>query len=407
MSLAPLPEVTVGPGPPETPLTDVKDPEVGGSGYRPVFTDDAVHLVVGSLDITGWERVAVTRGIEIFPSSFDIMLTERYPGQAAQVDVKAGDFCEVLIGSTLILTGFIDRRISSIGPEGNIVRIMGRSKCQDLVDCMIDPDKLPNMQISSDSAFNIAKLLASQYNIPVQMLGTPNNNVIPQLNPPLGTTPFEIIERNARFTAMLAYDETDGSLNLAELGAGAMASGFVEGQNIERATGIMAMDERYSDIAVYQNAVNPLAEAGPMPPLVLVKDDTVPRFRKLIIISEQPQLGVDIAKQRGEWEKARRYGRSQACSLTIDSWRDSAGTLWHINCLAPLDAPHLKLVGLRWLITQVTFRRDEGGTHADIVMMPKEAFQPEPIILLPMDAELYKASPPGGGAAAPSPEASP
>ena len=400
MSLAPLPEVYV---PTINEHAEVKDPELP-RGLDPKATGDDVQLLCNDLRISGWERVLIVRGIEIMPSTFDIQLTEKYPGEAASIDIAAGDRCQVYIGTTLVLSGYIDRRMSSIGPEGNIVRVTGRSFCQDLVDCSIDPAQLPNMQIGQATVLTVAQRLAGQYGINVQQIGEPNFTVLPQINPALGTTPFSVIEEICRYTAQLCYDEVDGSLNIAAVNVGLMASGFSEGWNIESAQAMQSMDMRYSDIEVFLTSSNSFQEAGALPALASVIDKTVPRLRKLVIISEQAQLGDDFATQRGKWEVARRWGRSQVCTLTADSWRDSAGTLWHVNCTALLNVPHLKLKDKVWLISQVSFRRDESGTHADVVMMPPGAFIPQPNILLPYDAEIYKAMHPGGGSAAANPD---
>lgn len=36
-----------------------------------------------------------------------------------------------------------------------------------------------------------------------------------------------------------------------------------------------------------------------------------------------------------------------------------------------------------WAIGEVTYRMDEQGTKAELVVMPKEAFEPEPVLLMP------------------------
>ena len=403
---APLPEVTVSVHP-ETPAQptapQITDPQAGGSGLRPLPPDDTVHLIVNGRDITGWERVFIIRGMERAPSSFDISMTERYPADPSRIDVHAGDPCQIFIGTTLVFTGYVDRRVPTISSRGSEVRIVGRSKVQDLVDCDVDPDKLPSMQIGGATALATAQKLAGQYGITVQQLGTGNPAILPQQNINLGETVWQVIEQITRYTAQLAYDEVDGSLNIASVGVGAMASGFAEGWNIERAQAMEAMDQRFSVIDVYVTSTFVFSEYGPMPTFGHATDDTVPRFRKLILVSPQANMQKNFGDQLANWEKARRYGRGQQCTLTCDSWRDSAGTLWHLNCFAPLNAPHLKLVNLNWIISQVTFHRDETGTHADVVMMPKEAFQPEPIILFPSDAEIGANTPPGGGSATPDP----
>ena len=117
--------------------------------------------------------------------------------------------------------------------------------------------------------------------------------------------------------------------------------------------------------------------------------------------------GQYVAVARAQWEKARRYGRSQAATVTVDSWRDSAGTLWMPNRLCPVDLPALKIVGQRWLIASVTYQLGlEGGTRALLVLMPPEAFQPEPNLVQPFDMQVYRdlrgssaSAAPGGGTA--------
>ena len=98
MSLPPLDEVTVGWPPAETPLittAPVTDPQVGGSGLLPTGNSDDVRLLVNGLVVSGWENVAVTRGMESVPSIFDIALTERYPTDPTTTDITAGASCQL------------------------------------------------------------------------------------------------------------------------------------------------------------------------------------------------------------------------------------------------------------------------------------------------------------------------
>ena len=64
-------------------------------------------------------------------------------------------------------------------------------------------------------------------------------------------------------------------------------------------------------------------------------------------------------------------GSIECLARIIDSWRDSAGTLWALNAFAPLDLPARKLgaaVNQSWIIGNVDFvRNDERGTVADLV----------------------------------------
>jgi prophage tail gpP-like protein len=62
--------------------------------------------------------------------------------------------------------------------------------------------------------------------------------------------------------------------------------------------------------------------------------------------------------------------------------------LWTPNTLVPLWLPTLKLPDAVWLISEVTYHRDENGTTADLIIMMPEAFLPQPILLNPTFTEL-------------------
>ena len=78
----------------------------------------------------------------------------------------------------------------------------------------------------------------------------PVGGAIPQFNLMIGESAFEVIERVGRYRGLLAYDQPDGSLILAQVGATQAASGFTEGENVQEATLTWSMDQRFSDYDV-------------------------------------------------------------------------------------------------------------------------------------------------------------
>jgi prophage tail gpP-like protein len=78
--------------------------------------------------------------------------------------------------------------------------------------------------------------------------------------------------------------------------------------------------------------------------------------------------------------------------LATDSWRDSSGTLYEPNTLVDIDLPGLKLTPKTWLIADVTYLRNEQGTRADLVIMPPQAFYPEPVTLYPIAPDFTTVS---------------
>lgn len=349
-----------------------------------VFNDD-LTLVAGGRQLSGWTRVRVTRGIERCPSDFQIEMTERYPGQPFDITVQPGDDCQVLIGDDLVITGYVDRVSPAYDPETHSIAISGRSKCQDLVDCAAE---WPGGQILGSSVLAIAQKLAQIYGITVSCTGDVGGN-IPQFNLLLGETGYDVIERICRYRALLPYDGTDGNLILGALGTVQAANGFTEGINVERARAVFSMDQRFSEYVAFLQSVDVFTDTGNGGNLLGVAyDHGVNRHRRRVIIAEAGGGGQDVAKQRANWEAARRYGRGSVVTLTTSSWRDSAGVLYTPNTLVPMDLPTLKVTGKTWVIGDVTYARGDNGTRAMLTIMPPEAFNPEPILLQPFQADV-------------------
>ncbi len=349
--------------------------------------------------LSGWTQVRVTRGIERLPSDFQVTATA--PGGPLDVRAHAGDLAQVLLGGDPVLTGYVDRVIPAFAPGSHTVTILGRSKCEDLVDCSA---VFETFQLTSMSLPDLANRLSADFKIKAKVIDGDigpkiGTIIVPQVNVALMETAWEIIERVCRYGGVLAYDDTDGNLILSRVGSTSMASGFAQAQNVQGAVGLEGMDQRFSKYVGVFASTQTLFE---MPPdnfnpltnnsLGFALDPGVPRYRPLVLVAEQNDLNFTVLKNRLGWEAARRYGRSKQIRVVADSWRDSAGMLWQTNALAPVDVPAAGVSGEVWLITEVSFLRDERGTRAELVLMPKEAFSVDPINLNPASVPLVQAA---------------
>lgn len=351
---------------------------------------DDLTLTIGGRKLSGWVSARVSRGIERCPADFEIMMTELFPGQAKALVVQPGDACVVSLGKDPVITGYVDRFVPSIDETTHSINVQGRSKSEDFVDCSAEWE---GGQISGSSALEIATKLAKPYGITVNGAvdtGAPIN----QFNLTLGESAYAIIERICRYRGLLIFDLPDGSLTLAQAGTGKMASGIVQSQpgkpgNVLKATATYSMDQRYSTYDAYLQSMDTTADAGEGGNLLsTVTDPGVKRHRQKDIIAEAGGGGLDVAKQRAVWEAARRAGRSYKIEATVDSWRDKAGTLWTPNFSVDLQLPELKLPKATWLIGDVTFHKDVNGTRADLIIMPRDAFLPEPFLLQPFPPDV-------------------
>ena len=375
-------------------------------GYGATPSDEVSIILGKSVQISGWQSVTIRTSVEVMPSTFELEATETAPG-STPITVTEGSPCKVLIGSTVVLTGYVVTVLRSVDSRSHTVRIIGAARSVDLVECSAI---FSTYQINNTDALSLARTLCQPFCIQPIAVGTWPTVPIPQFDVILTETPYEIIERISRFSALMVYDSPDGNICLGQAGTTLTASGFTEGVNVERYACSFGMQGRFRSIrAILQNTDTlfrtpnepdlggQLKSVTATPPL---EDPGVPRYRPLLIPAEMGDAGSTVTKQRVQWEINRRWGRANSAAITCDRWRDDFGVLWAVNTLAPVFLPGAKCIpDERWLIGEVVFRRDADGTHADIVLMPKEAYQPEPVLLNPLAGSIAQAERDNAGAA--------
>jgi prophage tail gpP-like protein len=364
---------------------------------------DDVTIQTGSQQFQGWQTVSITRSCETIPNSWALTASAEFLQGAALAGTRPGQSCLIYIGSDLVITGWIDRRTIPIDAHNHQVTIAGRGKTRNLVDCSANFAKPPDVKggsLIAPNTLTLAQTLCNAYGITalsaVADLGVPILGGFSSL----GDTSYQIIESVARYAGYLVYEDEFGRLVLDRVGTLSHASGFTLPGNIEAISAERSVDGRFSEYLVVWSGVDQTSDLADLANRRAVNDadKALGEYRLKIIVSEQvaPAPGAAlstvqndvIAKQRANWECARRIGRSQAASITCDSWRDSKGALWTPNRLAPIEAPEADIVDAKWVIGTVTFRKDMSGTHADAVLMPQDAFTPDPNPLNLFDAEL-------------------
>lgn len=362
-------------------------PRVTVTGQRRTPPSDDVSIIVGGRTLSGWTDIRITRGIERIPNDFELSYTDVPELKGLAMLIKPGDPCEVKIGPDLVITGYIDRVMPSISPTQHRIVATGRGRCQDLVDCAAN---YRGGQMVISTVDQIATILAFPYEIGIETsgdMGAP----IPAFNISHGETPFQIIETICRFRQLLAYELPNGNLMLTRTFTRKAGSGFAEGVNIQSGGAVWGMDQRYSDYWVYVQSLDVLQDPGIARGDLIGKcsDPSVGRFRLRKIVAEASgnESGANFAQDRATWEASRRAGRSAEIRLTSDSWRDVDGHLFEPGMLVDIDAPSLYMtsgpedLNSKFLIGELTYRKDASGTSLDVVAMSPLAFNPQPTVL--------------------------
>jgi len=354
---------------------------------------DEVYLNVNDQQLGGWEEIEITLHAEGFPNSFTVSLSSVDPIDGRTIVPRAGDKCSVQIGNDLVITGYVDRDSETGTDSSHTITLQGRGMTQDLVDCSAEWE---SGQIIQGNALQIAEKLALPYGIAVELGkgAKPGPDAIGwMLN--YGETGADIIQKFARNAGLLAYEDSRGHLILATVGKTKAASGVVYGTNVQAWSAENSMDGRYSEIVCCAESLNALSDLPGSDFYDKAVDPNVPRHRLLYVVVENVAADPRVfTSTKAKWDAARRAGRSAVVHAMVDSWRDKNGKLWAPNTIVPVNLPGNR-GGKELVLSEVSFRRSsEGGTTADMLLMPRAAFVPEPIVINPVStADIKPAQP--------------
>ncbi|MGO2959438.1 MAG: phage baseplate assembly protein [Acetobacter sp.] len=350
-------------------------------------------IVVGGYKITGWERVSVRMGIEIMPAGAMLETSQWQPtlpvGVNQSLKINEGDACSVMLGTEIVLTGYVQTITEEIEPESHLLRIVVTSKSVDVVECSA---LFSTYQMNNTTVLGIAQQVCKESGIKVAATGGAGDTKIQQFSIILTETAYEVIERATRLAGCLFYDQPDGSLLLSPVGTGHSGT-LALGKNLERISILRSMAGRFSKVqAIIQNMAVLFSppddgdkqaqqmQAQTAPVQASATDAGVKRNRTLLIPVETGDQDNKVTRQRVQWEVARRFGRSQVIEATCSTWLNDQGNLLQPNTLITVSNPNAG-----WkrdlLIAEIEFTQGEQGTRANLILMPPEAFKPQPLIV--------------------------
>ena len=257
------------------------------------------ELWVDGVFYGGWKRLRVSRSIECLAGSFEFELTERWPGQPKAAPVKAGAACRVFLDEQRIVTGYIDTRSVDFDSAKHSVKLVGRDKTGDLIDCSAIHKSGQWHNVKLDQ---LARDLVKPYGLEVHVL-TDVGKAFSSFNIEEGESVFECLERAARQRAVLLTSDEYGDLVIARAGQKKLDVALVEGQNIKAARADFSWKDRYSEYTVKgQGRLGKSGDPEHSEAVGTIKDEIVSRHRPLIVISEVHNTNA-TAKERAEWER--------------------------------------------------------------------------------------------------------
>lgn len=390
------------------------------------MTDPAniVSLVVKGEEYGGWKDVRIECGVERQARSFDLTVTDKWPGSTdLPRRVRPGDECVLYIGNDRVATGYIDGTpIRYDGKEVNVT-VRGRSKTADLVDCCpvqgskdsgggtaasgwaalgltaIDGTQArkPGNAVSANGKGGaggqwrgqkleqIAADMAAPYN--VRVIAEVDTGAVLVHQVQQGETVFESIDRMLRARHCLATDNANGDLVFVIAGSGGKAAtALVLGENIRAAEteldykGVFSEyickgqrsvssqqtdeDEEGEDVdAAVDEAFSTSASAT---------DSRVSR-KRLLVLKQSGQADEGTCADRVAFERAHRAAKALETTYTVSGWRQEGGALWVQNQLVHVSDG---LIGFDadMLIAEVHYLLDERGLRTELKVGPIDGY---------------------------------
>lgn len=366
-------------------------------------TPPAMTMLVNGASYGGWEDIRASRGIDRCASEFRLTVSERWLGSASSWVIKPFDAVTLMVGNVPFLTGYAEVYEPVLGEREHSVRITGRSRTLDLVECKPD---IPSGQFVGYSLAAIASAICALFGLTASVdpsAAAAVGNAVADSTIERGETAFTFLERLARLAAVLLCDTPDGNLLLTRTGS-TRASGQLQiGLNCEYGRPKYDVRKRFSEYIVKGQAgvaggaggPDPLAGlarpynevAAPVTPPggtgqvqtaqnAVARDAGVPRFRPHTSIAES-QLTQNGLQQRANWQMAYAYGRSIELTMRVPGWLQPNGDLWAINQIVAVNAPQF---GLQqdMLVTKVELSLSRAGSHTEISVAPPEGYTPDP-----------------------------
>lgn len=333
----------------------------------------SAEIKINGMVYGGWKTARIERGIEQIAGSFELGVTERWPGQDTPRQIRRGERCEVLADGETVITGWVDDARPSYADTQHDFQVSGRDATGDLVDCSAIHK---SGQWGNTVLDRIARDVCAPFSIPVSV-ETDMGKAFSSFAIQEGETAFELIERACRMRAVLPVSDGKGGLVLTRAKDTRPVAELVEGVNILSASGEFGMKERYSQYIVKgqdrgsdDNFDTPETHSQVR---AEASDSFVARYRPLIVLAESHGPHATF-KDRATWERNVRRGRSSRATVTVQGWRSADGQLWRPNTMVHLKSPWLG-VDAELLVSSVALTLDEqGGTRAELRLCGREAF---------------------------------
>ncbi|WP_454908379.1 phage baseplate assembly protein [Variovorax gossypii] len=339
--------------------------------------NDNVELRVGGKIFGGWTRVFIRRSIEQIAGGFVLEVSHRWPGVDIPVGLREGLPCEVRINDELMITGYIDMYEPEVTEKSSFIRVEGRDKTGDLVDCSAIHK---SGQWRGATLQQIVSDIAAPFGIKVKVAaGLDQGESFKSFALEDGEKAFDAIDRACRLRAVLCTSTPAGDVLLTDAGTEVAGAAIEEGVNARQFRATHTWKERFSQITLKAQAPGDDDEYGASVAHLkaTASDPEINRYRPLIVMADHSTSSSSL-KERAAWEVRVRMGRGKRGTCTLVGWRTGkdgiGGELWLPNTTTPITSERMNL-DQTMLIVGCTYTLSEKGAFTEVEFARPEAFE--------------------------------
>lgn len=379
----------------------------------PIDANNRVSLEVNGVRYEGWKGIRISQGIEQLAGTFSLDVTQKWPDQAVDFPIEPGEACTLKIGEDVMITGYIDVVSEVEGVEDHTIRVEGRDRTGDLVDCsapttewtgltfeyiaseLIKPYGIELLTQVETSAGGYVAKKPGKHKAPAAKAGKGGGR-LPRKAGNSGETVHRLLEKLAKIQGVLLVSDRKGGLVVTRAGLNGRTTDKLElGRNLKSPINYeRSFANLFSEITVKGQAhgatsagVPVLSGAASVKPVATVKrsgasaagsvtvgNKSIQRYRPLVINAED-QADAKRCRDRAEWEAGTREARSRKFVVQVQGWRQSDGSIWEINTLTNLLKHRRVGENEDMLISNIEYTLDlSGGTVCIMTLYSPEAF---------------------------------
>lgn len=345
---------------------------------------EEVILVVGDQAWANWASYEVSAQFETPADGWKV--EARNPSSTQLAELSTTSVVLLLVGSTVLLQGRIDRKELRRTRSGTIVTLSGRDLAGQLVDCT-PPASWAWRNVTL--AALTEKALADLGITATVLAHTDAKSALKWAKAEVGETYWQVLQRYARKARLMLWMTPDGVLHLgrpdytsdpvAKLVLGVSAD-LRQETNVEESLYVDDASGRYTEITVLGQArgTELLFGSGAHLKGVATDSDLVARgLVRPLVLDDGDLRSTSEAMQRASWEVSNRRFQGESLEYVVPGHGPARGVPWALNTMVSVRDELASINGVWWLAGYRIMRDAQRGSRSVLSLRPPNLLLPE------------------------------